>query len=237
VEIGLTIAAFVTAGFVNGFLGFGAGILAMAFMTLSHDVLHAAGLVNVAGLFATTVMAWMLRKHICWREVRAMLPTGLLGVFVGVYLLGSIDGEAMTRVLGATVILIALVYLFKSTPPRIHGRGWGASAGFVGGMLQGAMNVGGPPVVAYVYGRPDPPDVAKATTQCIFLAFGTARALSAYSQGMLTEAIAWDFLAAAPASVVGLVVGMRLSQRLSPERFRRVAWVAFGLLGACLMLT
>lgn len=232
----IIVLVFVASGFVNGFLGFGSGIVAMTIIASTHGLLHAAGVVNICTLVISLVQGWILRRHIRWDMTWLMLSTGVIGVVVGVLLLSSFDADIMTRAVGVAVMAIAAYYLLHKAPPRQHSKTFGAACGLASGALSGAANIGGPPVVAYVYGHPDPPDALKATAQAIFVGLSIPRLIVAMQQGQITADMAWDSLPAIPALVVGLLAGIHLGRRLSPDRFRTVAWIAFGLLGASLAI-
>ena len=76
----LSAAILLGAAGVQGFFGFGFGILAMVGLTLSHDLVHAAGVVNLTGLLLTGSLALQLRHRLLWPVLRRMLPGVLLGV-------------------------------------------------------------------------------------------------------------------------------------------------------------
>lgn len=232
----LLVAILALAAVVQGFLGFGFGIVAMSGLTLSHDLLHAAGVVNLAGLLVSGTVLWRLRAHVLWRPALRMLPAIVVGVVIGVTALRSLDGELMVHVLGGTIAVISAWNLW--TPRLRHEESVPADVGLglLGGVLAGAFNTGGPPLVAHLYRRPDPPDAVKATIQVLFLTMSGCRAPVAAAQGLMSAAIVRDALLAAVFVVAGILVGVRLSHRLHPDHFRRVAWTALGALGLALLL-
>ena len=63
--LGVALFLFV-ASLVQGFLGFGFGIVAMTGLTVSHDLLHASGVVNLGGIALTSaalVTPWFRRRN------------------------------------------------------------------------------------------------------------------------------------------------------------------------------
>ncbi len=224
------------AAAVQGFLGFGFGIVAMSGLTLSVDLLHAAGVVNVTGMLVTSSVFWALRHGTLWRRVGRILPGMVAGVAIGVTALGHLDREWMVRALGVTVVGISAWNLLARglRPPR-DARIVDLGVGLVSGMLGGAFNTGGPPLVAHLYRRPEPPDSIKATVQVLFLSVGLTRLPLATAQGLMDASIWRDSLLAAPFALAGLALGIAAGRRLGAERFRRVAWVALGTLGLALL--
>ena len=222
------------ASFVAGFFGFGFGITATAGLSLSMDLVHAANVVNVASPFVTASLFWQLREHVAWASVRRIAPWLLAGVGGGVFALAVVDGSLLVRVLGAFVVAVSLWNL-SAKPLHVPDSALGgAVAGGLSGIFAGAFNSGGPPLIAYVYSRAGTPDQLKATLQALFLVSAFARMALASAQGVMTSSALWEAAAATPFAIAGQYAGNLLSSRLSPERFRRAAWMGLLALGAVL---
>jgi uncharacterized membrane protein YfcA len=234
--LALLVAILALAAVVQGFLGFGFGIVAMSGLTLSHDLLHAAGVVNLTGILVAATVLWRLRAHVLWWPALRMLPAIVVGIGLGVTALRTLDGEIMVRVLGATIVAISAWNLWTPRLRRRESAPADVALGLLGGCLAGAFNTGGPPLVAHLYRRPDPPDAVKATIQVLFLTMSSVRAPVAAAQGLMSAAIVRDALLSALFVVAGILVGIRLARRLHPDQFRRVSWTALGTLGLALLL-
>jgi hypothetical protein len=220
---------------VQGFFGFGFGIVAMSFLTLTTDVVHAAGVVNVTGLLLSGSLALRMREDVLWRVLARVAPGALLGVLFGVTALGTLDRELMVRVLGASIVGVALWNLAAPTLRRHETPLWDAGMGLLAGLLSGAFNTGGPPLVAHLYRRSEAPGALKATIQVAFFAMGMTRLPTAAAQGLVGAAVWRDALLAAPFVLGGAWAGAALAGRLAPERMRRGAWTALGALGVALL--
>jgi uncharacterized membrane protein YfcA len=230
------LAILLVAALIQGFFGFGFGIVAMSGLTLTHDLVHAAGVVNITGVVGVSWMTFQLRRHILRRLALRMLPPVLVGVLVGVSALRHIDRDLMVSILGASVLVISVWNLARprlrpSESPWLDG-----TAALLGGLLGGAFNTGGPPLIIHVYRRPENPEALKATILCLFLAMSLARLPVAAAQGLFDESIWADAALAAPAVLVGTAIGIALARRIPPERFRRACWICLGLLGIGLLV-
>jgi len=231
-------AAIVTIGALSqGFLGFGFAIVAMAGLTLSRDLLHAAGVVNLTGILVAGSVLTALRREILWRPALRMIPGVLLGVVLGVAALGALDRDFMVRTLGVTIIAISLWNLRNPTAQRGEAPLRDGLAGLVGGLLGGAFNTGGPAIVAHLYRRPEPPQAIKATNQLIFFTMGLARLPTATAQGQMNSAIWIEAAIMIPVLLAGLLIGIWLGRRVSPAQFRRVSWLALGAMGVALVFS
>ena len=222
---------------LQGFLGFGFGIAAMSLLTLSHDLLHAAALVNVTGLLVTSTLLFALRRSALWRRALRILPGLLVGVAVGVLALRHVERAWMVHVLGATVVAIAA---WNLAAPRLHpprSLALDLGVGLVSGLLGGAFNTGGPPLVAHLYAQREAPEAAKATIQALFLTTSIARLPLSAAQGLVAPAVWRDAAFAAPFALAGLALGVVLARRLPAEQFRRSAWIGLGTLGIALLVS
>lgn len=225
------------AAVLQGFLGFGFGLLAMTALAFQFELAHAAGVVNLGAILVAGGGALRLRRAVLWPTVARYLPGILVGVALGLLALGRIDGSLMLPALGVVVIVIAgwnLVW-----PRRLPSTGFArhltVPVGLLGGFLGGAFNTGGPPLVAHLYVRDENPDALRGTLQILFLSISLSRAPLAWSQGMLGAEILFHAMLALPCVLLGLGAGLRLGRRVSPRRFRRSAWFGLGVLGLALI--
>ncbi|MHC4607012.1 MAG: TSUP family transporter [Planctomycetota bacterium] len=220
----------------QGFFGFGFGIIAMGGLTLSHDLVHASGVVNLTCLMLTIWMVVQLRRAVLWRVAGRMLPGVLVGVALGVAALKFLDRGILVRVLGATIVVVAV---WNVVSPMIRTREslfWDNTLGLAGGMLCGAFNTGGPPVIPYIYARREAPEQLKATLNTIFLVMAVSRLPIAASQGLITIDMCRDGAVLLPVVLGGTVGGIFLARLIPPEKFRKTCWVALGLLGVALLI-
>jgi uncharacterized membrane protein YfcA len=236
-DLAATVAIMTIGALSQGFLGFGFAIVAMAGLTLSRDLLHAAGVVNLTGILVAGSVLIALRREALWRPALRMIPGVLVGVVLGVAALGSLDRDFMVRTLGVTIILISLWNLRTPTLQSGEAPIRDGIAGLLGGLLGGAFNTGGPAIVAHLYRRPDPPQALKATNQLIFLSMGLTRLPAATAQGQITSAIWIEASIMAPFVLAGLLIGIWLSRRVSPTQFRRISWLALGIMGGALVFS
>jgi len=224
------------ASTLQSFLGFGYGIIAMAVLTLNLGVPTASGIVNITGMIQVGWVAWALRQHIRWDYIVRLIPGVMCGLALGLFTLKNADPTWLIRALGVTITGIAI---WNLSTHRGHDEGsplWDFGVGFSSGAIGGAFNTGGPPIVAYLYRRPDPPEVLKATVQMNFLIFTVVRLSAASTIGLVNQEIVRTALLLAPLVVVGAATGLALGRRVSPERFRTASWSALGIMGVVLGL-
>src|SRR5712671_1438226 len=117
-----------TLGFVIavaiGLTGVGAGTLTTPLLILTVG-LSARTAVGTSLIFGAVVKiitspVYMARRQVNWRTLGFMLAGGVPGVLIGVFVLRSVDGKAITGIIGATIVVVAFFNLFRPTTESRH---------------------------------------------------------------------------------------------------------------------
>ena len=221
--------------FVQAVTGFGLALVSMPLLVLVLNIQVASPLVALIGGVAELLLLLHYRADLNIRAVTRLVVASLLGIPVGVLLLRRVDVGVITAVLGLLILLYALYALSGLRLPRLAHQAWGYGFGFVAGVLGGAYNISGPPVIIYGNCRQWPPAEFKSNLQGFFVVSSyTVIAVHALS-GNFSPAVWQNFLIALPAILLALFVGLRLDNHLNPERFRRIVLVVLVVLGASLL--
>lgn len=231
----LAVAALIAlAALVQGLTGFGFGLTAMATLPLVVGIKQAVPLVSMLALPLNIILMTRLWRDVRLRNVAPILVGGLAGVPFGVVLLRDGDPRALEVVLG--VLLVAFVFwLGREGAVRVRHRAWAVLAGLCGGVLGGAFNTSGPPIVAWTTAQPWSPAELRATLQACFLSMSLLQIALFSANDLITATSVRQAALALPALAVGALAGDALASRLAPARFRVLLRVALGLLGAAMV--
>ena len=231
--VGLTVFL---AVFTQSLSGFGVALVAMALLPSMIGIHVATPLVAVIALVLEIILVYRYRQslevHAIWRIVLA----ALLGTPLGVYLLSNVNENISLTVLGIVITGYAVYALLGLKMPRLDGSAWAYLAGWFGGLLGGAYNTSGPPVILYADCRRWPPDVFKSNLQGYFLISSVAVVASHILNGNLTPQVWNIFWWTIPFILVGLVAGLGLGRWLNPVIFRRLVLVLLIVMGIRLIV-
>ncbi len=238
----LLLALLLVAGFTQGATGFGFGLVAMSVLPHVLDVREAVPLVSVFGLVLCLAMLWRYRSHVDPRKFLPLLAGEVVGTPLGALYLRSIEPQVVTGTLGAFLLVYGTASLVAerrrrdaAPHPRV-GRRWGPLAGLLGGLIGGAFNTGGPPVIVYATARGWDAGAFKANLSVLFL-FNTAVQLVLFAWwGLLTPRVLRLDLIGMPALLLGLGAGMWASSFLDAARFRRVVLALLVVLGVVFLV-
>jgi uncharacterized membrane protein YfcA len=103
------------------------------------------------------------------------------------------------------------------------------------GLLGGAYNTSGPPVIVYGDCRRWAPPEFKSNLQAFFAVADGLVVLGHVAAGNLTRVVLTHYALALPAILLGLWLGLRLERRVQPAAFRRLALLLLLVLGARLV--
>jgi uncharacterized membrane protein YfcA len=231
----LVFGAVFAAVLMQTLTGFGSAMVAMALLPYWVGLLVAAPLV---ALIATTMEAIVLlywREALDLRAIRQLSAGTVLGVPVGVLALSRVEAGILLPVLGAVIVAYALYALMRWHLPRLEASRWAYGAGWLAGVLGGAYNVTGPPVIVYGHCRRWSPAEFKANLQAFFILADVLIIAGHAAAGNLTRAVWESYLFALPAIALGVAAGLALERRVRPEAFRRAALLLLIVLGVGLL--
>ncbi len=220
------------SAFVQGTAGFGFGMVAMGLLPLVLDVKFSIPFVAVYALIVCFILMLQLRKHLDKKKILPLLVGALLGTPVGVLFLKSVDASIVKLCLGIVLVFYSLYSLInkKVTDRKIKDT-WGYIAGFLGGILGGAFNTSGPPVIIYTTLKNWDKDGVKSTLQVFFSASVLFQVILYIIAGIITKETLIYNLYFLPCLVVGVLTGSFLYNRIDHQTFKKIVFVLLLILG------
>jgi hypothetical protein len=230
------VAVIFVAAFVRSALGFGDAVLAMPLLAMAVGLRTATPLVAFMG---PTISLLILARN--WRRVEfktagRLIAATLLGIPVGIYGLARLPEAPLKIVLGALILLYGIFGLFRPGARIRNDRPWSPwLVGVTAGVLGGAYNTNGPPVVAYGVLKGWPPESFRATLQGYFLPTGLAILAGHGLAGLWTGEVLKAYLYSLPAIVLGVSFGGLLNKKLSHEIFTKLVYASLAVMGAVML--
>jgi len=216
--------------------GFGDALVAMPLLSLVAGVKLATPLVGLVTTVIALVIIGQSWRHIDLKAAWRLVLASFVGVPVGLYLLINAPETVVKGLLGSLIILFGLYNLILPRLPYLRQGHWAFGFGFVAGVLAGAYNTGGPPVVIYGTLRRWTPARFRATLQGYFLPSSTLVLAMHGLSGLWTRQVIWLFILALPAIFIAIYLGSQLNARIPAERFTKLLYIALILLGVLLLI-
>ena len=174
---------------------------------------------------------WLVGREVRWRYVLKLLPPTLVGVFIGWYLLDSLDEAAFRPLIGSLVILLCLGQLLRMWRSDLfayvpHTQLFAWCTGILSGVATMVANAAGPIVAVYLLAVSLPKDRLVATAAWFFLILNVLKIPFSASLGLIDSLSLGIDLVLAPCVVAGLLTG-RAIVRLIPQRVFDTLLLAF----------
>ena len=222
---------------VRAVFGFGNALIAMPLLAMTAVGMKTA--TPLVALIASILALAILIKD--WRIIdfkgtwRLLIGT-LPGIPLGLLLLKGPHENTGKIILALIIMGFSLYSLFR---PKLFNlkHEWAAYPfGFLAGILGGAYNSNGPPVVIYGTLRKWPPDCFRANLQGYFFPANLIIIVSHGLGGLWTPTVGWYFLFSLPAVILSLWIGNRLNWIIPPGQFDRYIHIILILVGALLFI-
>ena len=216
------------ASFVQGLSGFGFALVSIPLLSILIDIKEAVPLAALCGLVINIFLIIELKNHIKFFELKYLLIGSAVGIPIGTYFLSEADPELIGVLLG----IIILLFVFLSLTQLIEQKGmnlrWGYLFGILSGLLGGAFNTNGPPVLIYFYLQGWDKFKQKASITGFFIVTSLIIVTTHAITGITTEGVMINFFWSFPSVIAGIIIGNRIFKKISTEIFNKI--VLYGLI-------
>ena len=222
--------------FFRSTFGFGDALIAMPLLALVVPLDMARPLV---ALISTTVAAVIACRD--WRSVHfasawRLALSGVLGVPFGFLLIGWLDEDVVKMILAALVIGYAAYCLASRHALVLKTERTSPLFGLVSGLLCGAYNTGGPPLVIYGTARGWTAVQFRATLQGVFFPISLCIVGGHALVGTLSRQVLLFYLLSLPLMFVAIVLGRGLNKRIGDRQFLVYVYWLLIIIGIVLLI-
>ena len=219
------------AAFTQGLSGFGVALVTMALLPKIIGIKDAIVLVALVGFLVDFGVLLRYWQSLQFKKVLPLIVASFFGAPIGIFLLRRADEGLALAILGIILVLYALYALSGLKLPELKGRLWAYSAGFFGGLLGGAYNTPGPPVIMYASCKKWEPGEFKGNLQSFFVQNSIVVVIGHYFSGNFTPSILSLFWQGFPFMLTGLLAGLVMDKWINPEVFRKIVLVLLVIMG------
>ncbi len=222
------VGAVIVSGLVSGTTGFGFGLVGMAILVAVMPVTRATSIVSILTVLTSIPVLWTVRHAVCWREMWPLLLAAMPASPLGVHLLKTLDARLLRAGI-LTMILASCVVTVWSPKRALVNKAfpWAPVFGVVSGIFNGALGMGGPPVVFYTLLRNWNKSQAKALLCAFFLILNAWRVILLVTGGVATADVFRQSLLLLIPALAASYLGTVIFRSLSTPAFR---YAAMGLL-------
>ncbi len=227
-------ATFLLAGTVKGVIGLGLPTVSLALMTVALGLPQAMALLLVPS-FVTNVWQAMVGGNglAILRRIWPFLLMATVTVWLGATALTRVNLSLLSALLGLLLVVYAVVNL-SGVRLSLNSRQevWaGPLIGTANGVLTGMTGSFVVPGVMFLQAIGLPRDMLIQAMGMLFTVSTVALAVALQGSRFLTLELGALSAAAVAPALLGMVLGQRIRQRLSEQRFKKVFFIALLVLG------
>jgi uncharacterized membrane protein YfcA len=220
--------------------GGGMGILIGPLLTIFFDAKPAVGMMLPLLLCCDIIALYPYWRQWDWRNVRSLLPGGIIGIIVGAFALDAIDNKSLAHVIGGLAILFTVLqfgrsWLKREQPlePRFsHAFAVGLATGFVSTL----SHVGGLLTSMYLLMQRMDNRQFVATTTLFYFWLNLLKMPIYWQVGVMTQETIAQGLPYMPIVVLGTYLGVVLNRAVSDVWFGRIVRVSVLAIGIYLLV-
>lgn len=219
--------------------GFGDALFAMPLLTMLVGIKTATPLMTLNGLTLASVLFFKNHKSIDWKSAQKLILSSFLGIPIGIYFLKNGNEQVIKFILGFIILGVAVYNLFIKKPNRpavITNNNWAYLFGFIAGILGGAFNTGGPPVVIYGSLSSWSPAQFVGTLQGYFLPVDIAILTGQGFSGLLTKTVFRYYIISLPFTMTAIFLGNKLRKRIPAEKFNVYIFILLFCIGLLFLI-
>ena len=218
-------------------LGFGVALICMPLLIQVLDPSGAAALVALFTVPLQLIIIWRYRHALRLRPFWRVIVGTAIGAPLGVLLIAKLDEHIVLSALGIFMIVYALYNLFNLRLPRIRQPKWDFSFGLASGILSGAYNTGGSPLVIYGTSLGWSSDEFKANLQALFMLNSVLVIILHIIAGHVNTLVLEHTLISLPVTALGTGLGFWLSRYVNETLFRKGVLILLLVVGLRLLLS
>ncbi len=224
------------ASFNQGLTGFGFALTSLPLLSLIIDIKEAIPLAAICGLVVNIYLTIKLKSHIDFKDIRLLILGSITGIPLGVYFLSYADQDLILKILAVIILVFVLLNTTQFIKPFNIDNKWGVLFGFFSGLLGGAFNTNGPPVLIYFYLKDWDKFKQKASITGFFIVASILIVSSHAVSGVTTKSILLKSLYAQPFLLSGLLLGSAVFPKVTTKLYRQLILIFLTTMSLILIL-
>lgn len=235
-DIAYAVLVVLGAAVVRGYSGFGFSLLTISALSLVFPPVEVIASIFLLEIAASIHMLPGIWKDVQWRSVGLLLLGTALGTLPGMYFLASVP-EAPMRIALSLFVLAVFALMWRGfAMTRSPSAPETLATGGLGGVLNGAFGIGGPPIILFYFSSPAGAAAGRASIIAYFFGSDAIGLGAQMLNGLLTWEHLWKAALFLPALVIGIAIGARSFKGSDPEVFRRRVLLLIALIGVLIGL-
>jgi uncharacterized membrane protein YfcA len=234
VLLSIILAIVFIASLTRSTFGFGDALIAMPLLALLIEIKLATPLMALIAFFIATAILIKSWQKVEFKSAWRLILSSLIGIPIGLWYLHDLNENIIKLVLGIILLFFATFRLINPKVQHLKTEKYSWAFGFIAGILGGAYNTNGPPIVIYSSLKNWNPENFRATLQAYFFTTGIFVISGHAIAGNFTSEVLIYFAYSIPVVIIAIAVGSILNKKIQGNRFNK--YIYYLLLILAMML-
>lgn len=234
-QLVVVLIIFFVASLSRSTFGFGDALIAMPLLALVMDIKVATPIVAFMGFFISLIILIRNWQNLEIKKIWKLIVSSLAGIPLGVLFLKDTNEFIVKLVLAIILIIFSIYKLLRPNLLNLKKDKFSILFGFFSGVLGGAYNTNGPPIIIYGTLRNWSPQEFRLLLQGVFLPTNLMIIVSHGIAGLWTFEVFQYFFLSLPIIFIAMLIGRKLNKIIPKERFVNYVYV-FLFIIACVLL-
>ena len=228
----------ICASFIQRTTGFGFGVFIMTVLPyLMPSYGEATTLSGLLAMSNSLVICMKMRRYLDFSRLLPILLTFICVSSFAIFCLKRMDDNLLHDILGVTLILVSIYFIFFSNRIKIPANKKGQfTAGTISGLMGGFFGAQGPPAVLYFISTTKDKNQYMSMMQSYLLCGNIMMTMVRAYNGFLTPTVGWDYLYGIGGVAVGTTLGAYVFQRIPNKKFKYVVYCYIGISGIIMLI-
>ncbi|MBT6326145.1 MAG: sulfite exporter TauE/SafE family protein [Bdellovibrionales bacterium] len=235
-NIELIICIISIASLIRAMTGFGDALFAMPLLLLILPSNMAIPLFALCGGMTGLILVIVKRKKINLHSTKILIISSLIGIPIGIFFLKRFDDSVMKIAIGLLLIFFSIYMMFVKSKIKLTSNISTYFFGLISGILGGAYNTNGPPIVIYGRMRGWKKQEYLSTLQAYYLISSIFIIFSHGVSGMFTSKILNLYFISIPFSLFSIAVGIQLNNKVPEKYFNYFINIMISIVGVTLII-
>ncbi|NIF28313.1 sulfite exporter TauE/SafE family protein [Pantoea sp. Tr-811] len=210
------------AAIARGFSGFGFTLLAIMSLSFVLPLTTIVPTMFVLEIAAGLKLLPTIWRQVHWSSIQVLVISSIITTPLGAFLLATISAGLVKIVMAILIIVCCVVmltgYKLRRMPSLIETAATGTGAG----ILNGALGLGGPPVIVFFLGSPLALEAGRASIIAAFLAMDIAALPAFWMMDLFSRDSLRLGLMSLPILVIGVWFGSLIASKVHEEVARKL---------------
>jgi uncharacterized protein len=215
--------------------GFGDALIAMPLLALFISIKTATPVVAVMGMTISIAILYGDWRQISFKSIWVLVVFSIIGIPIGLLFLKGAAEDIVKLSLAVVLIIFGGYKLFRPDLFQLRSRRFSFIFGLISGILGGAYNTNGPPIIIYGTLRKWKPDMFRAVLQGVFFPTNFFIIIGHGAAGLWTKEVWHLMMFSLPVIFLAIILGGKLNKIIPAEKFIKFVYAFLIIIGFVLL--